>query len=143
MNDKQRGEAQKGFGAKLRKYRLAQGLSQRALAERVGVSIRSLINYEQGVCQPRDHEVLRRLARELKTSVDYLLGTSERNALEAYSNTAWNGAEAVDELVSRLTTLFAGGYLNEQDRDAAMEAISQAYWESCRASREERSKQED
>ena len=34
--------------------------------------------------------------------------------------------------------MFAGGRLSEEDRDAAMEAIQQAYWDGRRNSREKK-----
>ncbi len=129
-------EQSREFGAKLRRLRREKRLSQKVLAERVGVSIRTLINYEQGVSQPRRQSVLRRLADEFEVSVDYLLrGDQVEQELESYNWSGWHGPTAVEDLVSHLTTLFAGGYLSESDRDAAMEAISQAYWESRRSER--------
>ena len=40
------------FGALLRKYRLAAGLTQEALAERAGLSVRNIQNLEHGTNQP-------------------------------------------------------------------------------------------
>ncbi|MDO5733917.1 MAG: helix-turn-helix transcriptional regulator [Eubacteriales bacterium] len=124
------------FGSKLRKLRRAQQLTQKDLAEKIGVSTRTVINYEQGRCLPKQAQVIGLLADEFNVSADYLL--SERQnppELESFNWSGVYGKAAVEELVSRLTTLFAGGYLNENDRDAAMEAITQAYWESRRAER--------
>jgi len=56
--------------AKLRKQR---GLSQYALAERLGFSRGKLANYEQGSREP-DYETLQKLADYFEVTTDYLLG---------------------------------------------------------------------
>lgn len=40
------------FGALLKRYRLAAGLSQQALAERARLSARAISAYERGPCRP-------------------------------------------------------------------------------------------
>ncbi len=63
------------LGANLRGWRRARGLSQRALAERVGISARMLAHYERGARYP-DDKTLHALADALNISPAVLLTPS-------------------------------------------------------------------
>lgn len=54
----------------------SHGLSQKELAATVGVTESAMSYYVKGVRTPRS-DVLTRMARELETTTDYLLGTSD------------------------------------------------------------------
>jgi transcriptional regulator with XRE-family HTH domain len=60
------------MGERLRSQRLAKGLSQAQLAERVGVEQGSISKYEGGRIQI-DPSVLKRLSRELELELDYIV----------------------------------------------------------------------
>jgi transcriptional regulator with XRE-family HTH domain len=59
-------------GERIRWLRRRQHLSQRALADAIGISEQALGNYERDE-RPLPGEVARALAVELKTTTDYLL----------------------------------------------------------------------
>jgi transcriptional regulator with XRE-family HTH domain len=61
-----------GFGTMLKATREKAGLSQAALAERAGMSVRNIQNWEQGHRTPRA-QVLLRLARAVGVPVEQLL----------------------------------------------------------------------
>ena len=75
-----------------------------------------------------------RLAELLHVSADYLLSDGKEPAATHETQ----DARAADLLVKELSAMFAGGRLSEEDRDAAMEAIQQAYWDGRRISREKK-----
>ena len=64
------------FGEKLKTVRLSLNLSQSDLAEKTGISERSLYTYEQTGILPRSNN-LRKLADALNVSVSYLLDEEE------------------------------------------------------------------
>jgi transcriptional regulator with XRE-family HTH domain len=66
-----------GFGTMLKAMREKVGLSQAALAERVGVSVRNIQNWEQGHRTPRA-QVLLTLARAVGVPVEQLLSAIGR-----------------------------------------------------------------
>lgn len=119
------------FGEKVKKLRIENDLTQKELAKAIGVSTRSLINYETGHCYPRQASVVARLADRLGVTADYLLSEEPKLKLA--------GTESRDAgaLVQELAALFAGGHLSEEDRDAAMQAIQRAYWDGRKASRQD------
>lgn len=129
--------ANQNFAARLRRLRRQANLTQQELANEIGVSVRTVINYEQGRCLPRQTQVISRMGDLFGVSVDYLMSIhATPDDMEDFEWDGIRGRAAVDELVAKIAALFAGGHLSEADRDAAMEAITQAYWESRRNERQ-------
>jgi len=65
------------FGLLLKRYRLAGGLSQEALAERAGISLRAVSDLERGLNRVPRRDTLALLVRALR------LAPEEQAALEA------------------------------------------------------------
>lgn len=63
------------IGSRIRKYREELGISQRQLAERIGVSNGRVSNWEQGLNRP-DADMLAELCCVLKVSPSLLLGVN-------------------------------------------------------------------
>lgn len=61
------------FGDKLREKRIANGYTQKELANRLGISVSCYAGYEQGYREP-DFKTLVKICKELKVKSDYLLG---------------------------------------------------------------------
>lgn len=64
------------FGERIAELRNKRGLSQYALAEKLGFSRGKLANYEQGTRQP-DYETLKKIANFFDVTTDYLLGVTD------------------------------------------------------------------
>ncbi len=78
---------------RLRQFREKAGISQRALAEVIGVSQQSINKYENHNIEP-DIRTLMLLAEYFNTSVDYLIGYSDiDHRLEAIKAEDLNGEE--------------------------------------------------
>src|SRR5437870_1088599 len=58
------------FGALLRRYRLAAGLSQESLAERAHLSARAISSYERGLRRAPYRDNLRQLVEALNLSAE-------------------------------------------------------------------------
>ena len=118
------------FKERLKEKRKEAGLSQADLAARVGVTSRTIQNYELGTRKPQNVEVVQKLANILNTTTDYLLGNADRQILAAYVRGGSKAARDVEELVSEISGLFAGGELDEEEKDAVMAALTRAYWDA-------------
>lgn len=66
---------------RIKELRVAHGLSQVELAEKIGISKQSVSNWENDNIQP-SIEMLIKIARTFSVSTDYLLGEDERTFLE-------------------------------------------------------------
>ncbi len=115
------------FGEKLRALRLSNKLTQAELAASLRITSRTLINYEQDRCLPKQTEVLARIATLFNVSVDYLMNEDEV-FVPAQDKSA--PASEVQQFISEASALFAGGRLSDEDRDYVVRAINDLYWEA-------------
>lgn len=118
------------FGEKLKKLRAQANMKQEELAKELGISVRSLSNYETGLRYPKSKQTYQKLADIFNVDFNYLMDEDAvfvESALQSYGNKGRNEAY---KLLSDLTGLFAGGKLSEEDRDEIMRLMQSAYWES-------------
>ena len=106
------------FCEKVKEARTKAGLKQDELAKAIGVSLRTISNYEAGTRYPKKRETYYKMAEVLK--VEFLL-----NAESKYGS---KGARQAKELMAEVTGLFAGGELADEDLDEMMKGIQEAYW---------------
>lgn len=118
------------FKDRLRDMRVQAGITQKGLASAVGINERSIQNYELGTRKPNNMEVVQKIADALHTTTEYLLGSEETFVIEAHEKGGAKSARDVNELVSEVTALFAGGTLDENAKEGVMVAINRAYWDA-------------
>lgn len=116
------------FKERLKEKRHEANLTQAELAKKAGVSTRTIQNYELGSRKPYQIEVVQKIADALSTTTEYLLGSSGMMVAEAHEKGGAKAARDIDELVSEVTGLFAGGTLSEESLEGAMKALNDAYW---------------
>ena len=116
------------FKDRLKEKRLEAGMTQTELAEKAGVSARTIQNYEMGTRKPRNLEVIQKIAEALQTTPDYLLGSSGAYVVAAQEKGGAKAARDIEALVSEVTGLFSGGELSEESMDGAIKALNDAYW---------------
>lgn len=117
-----------GFKERLKDKRLEAGLTQAELAKKTSVTTRTIQNYEMGTRRPSNMKVVGDLATALGTTVDYLMTNADVFVVEAKEKGGSKAARDIDELVSEVTGLFAGGQLSEDALEGAMRALNDAYW---------------
>ena len=118
------------FGEKLKACRKEKQMQQKRLAELSGVSLRSIQNWESGTRRPSNLEAVRQVAQVLEVSVSELIEERELYVLEAAEKGGSGAARDVEALVTELAGLFAGGTLQEEEKDGVMAALNEAYWRS-------------
>ena len=116
------------FAEKLKRARRAKGLSQGALAAKIGVSVRTVQNYELSGMHPKQRDIYYKLAEALGVDVNYLLTEGEELIFSSYKKGGAESMRDVEELIGGVCGLFSGGSLPEEDLDAAMKAITEAYF---------------
>lgn len=117
------------FGEKVRLYRRQKRWTQRELAEQLGVSTRTVVSYENGTSYPKQRETYDRLAALFGLSRAELIAESEPTEEPLFASPEAGRAEA-ERLVTEMRAMFSGGELSEEDRDAVMRALQQAYWDA-------------
>ncbi|MCL2351855.1 MAG: helix-turn-helix domain-containing protein [Firmicutes bacterium] len=115
------------FGDKFKAMRNNAGISQEQLAGILGVTKRTIINYETNQTLPPT-DLLSKIARYFGVSIDSLVSEQEEFVALAYERGGGRGASEAEALVAQVSGLFAGGRLSDEDKDAVMRAIQNAYW---------------
>ena len=133
------------FGEIVKEARLAMNLSQTELSQLTGISERSLYTYEQLGTLPRKSNI-KKLAEALHISVSYLLDDEETGSqsyigedmflAEAREQFGARGAKEAQEVLGRVSSLFAGGDLDEEAKDVFFQALMSVYMDSKKNARE-------
>lgn len=116
------------FGEKIRTLRKERGITQTELAAELEITLRTVQNYETGGVHPKNREVYYKLARFFDVDANYFLTEDEEIVLEAYRRGGSSSAAEIGQLIDGICGLFSGGDLPQEDMDAAMRAISDAYF---------------
>lgn len=118
------------FGDKIKELRNLAKMSQQELANRAGLSLRSIQNYESNQRYPKDVAILNKLCAALNTTIEELMKEEDHFILEATSKYGSRGKKDAEVLVEEIGGLFAGGELNEEDKDKVFRAITEMYWKA-------------
>lgn len=90
------------MGEKLKSLRIEKKLTQKQVADRIGLAISAVSSYESGSRYP-SYDVLVKLARIFHVSTDYLLGMTDTRNIDV---TGLNDNEI--ELISQLVDTLRG-----------------------------------
>ncbi|KNY29489.1 helix-turn-helix domain-containing protein [Pseudobacteroides cellulosolvens] len=116
------------FGDKIKELRTLAGMSQQELASNAGLSLRSIQNYESNKRYPKDVAILNKLCKALDTTIEDLMSDKDNFVQEATAKYGTRGKKDAKKLVEEVGGLFAGGELNEEDKDKVFRAITEMYW---------------
>ena len=107
-----------GFGKKLKALREDKNLTQSELAQILGITLKTVSNYETKDMRPRKMEMYEKMANFFGVNINYLLTEEDFFIMQAGDDFGY------------MAGLFAGGDLPDEDKDALFEAIQQAYWKA-------------
>ena len=116
------------FAENLKEKRAQSGLTQAELAMKAGVTARTIQNYELGTRKPGNMVIVQRIADARGTTTEHLLSNGETLVVAAHERGGACAAKDINELVSEVTGMFAGGKLSDDALDGAMRALNEAYW---------------
>ena len=85
------------MGEKLRTLRLNRNLTQKQIADRIGLAISAISSYESGMRYP-SYETLIKLARIFHVSTDYLLGVNSKQTVDV-SNLSENQINILKNII--------------------------------------------
>lgn len=124
------------FSDKIKRSRELAGLTQRELADAVGLSQRAIAAYESDGARAR-RSTMEKLAYALNVSVKYLSDDNCTNPVEDIEQDKYieqvrplygaKGARDMSELLHDNAALFAGGELSQEQKDQFFQAVMTAY----------------
>jgi transcriptional regulator with XRE-family HTH domain len=118
------------FGEKLREQRKSLKLRQEDVSAAVGITTRTLQNYERGMSYPPDRSMYYKLADYFKVDVNYFLTEDEEFLTEAAENYGKRGRDQAEALLKQAAAMFAGGELSEEDQIAFIHEIQGLFLDS-------------
>jgi len=126
----------KTTGEKIRERRTHLGLTQTELADKIGVTLRTITKYEKQGVMPRGRN-LRELAKALGVSEIYLAndeiedetyGLEEAPYIDSVRATyGAKGANDMQNLLMQTQAMFAGGDIPQTEKDKFFQAVMEAY----------------
>lgn len=117
------------FGDNIRRIRREKGYSQQKLAEKTGLSLRSIQNYESNERYPNNIMIVKNIAVALGVTADMLLA-DDGYIFDTRDKSASKPVHDIEDMLADINAMFAGGDLSEEDKDKVMRAIMDIYWES-------------
>lgn len=90
------------FGEKLRDLRKGKDMTQTDLAKEIGVSLRTIISYENSNSYPKKREVYSKLAAFFNIDINYLLTEDEEFITKAKDKYGNRGAKQAEDLVAEI-----------------------------------------
>lgn len=127
----------KTIAEKIRDQRLALDLTQQELADRAGITNRTISNYETGAAKPRGIQ-LRRLCEVLGITEEYLMNPEIEDPSHGLESAPYveevrknYGQKWVlgsyKNFLEANQALFAGGEIPQEDKDLFFNAVMEAY----------------
>lgn len=123
------------FKERLKQLRGNAGLTQKQIADELGITVRAYQYYEEGKKYPTQPKLIK-LAEILGVSPGELLSLQDQYLMEADEKGSSRDKRRIRQLVGEMHALFAGGELSDEDKDAAIRALNDAYWTAKEMNRE-------
>ena len=118
------------FGKKIRELRTEKGLSQKELADKLGVTFRTVRGWETEGRYPKKRELYDKIAEVLECKRAFLLNEEDEFYAEVTEKYGSRGLKQAQAILDQATALFAGGELSEQDQLAFVHEIQALYLDS-------------
>ena len=115
------------FGEKLRYLREQKGLTQKQMAEVLGISLRSYVSYENRTSYPKDSMVYQRLAEFYGVTTDFLINEKDQFVADALDKYGYRGRIQAQRILNATEALCAGGSLSEDDEEAFYRHMSKIF----------------
>ncbi|MBQ8135652.1 MAG: helix-turn-helix transcriptional regulator [Clostridia bacterium] len=119
------------FGDKCKYFRTQLGFTQKQMAKKLNISLRSITAYETEGRIPTRKEVLDRMAEVFGVDKRYLLDDDFQFDIDFFKKASKSQPEALaEELLQQMNVLFAGGSLDETTKDEIFKAFNEIYFRS-------------
>ncbi len=118
------------FSERLKIKRQEAEMTQEQLAKAIGVTPRSIQNYEMGSRRPKNDQIIEKLAAALGCTYEELMGMSDVYVMNAQKKGGAKAARDMEDIVDEVVGLFAGGSMDEEAMDGVYRALTEAYWEA-------------
>ncbi|MDD7362709.1 MAG: helix-turn-helix transcriptional regulator [Peptoniphilus sp.] len=117
------------FGDKVKSLRTEKGWIQQELADELGVSVRTIKNYESGDSYPKNRLIYKKLAEIFSIDVSDLLVENELFDLPEKGDDAYDDYNVLKHSLSGLKQVFRSDKIKQEDKDIFIRKIWDLYWD--------------
>jgi transcriptional regulator with XRE-family HTH domain len=102
------------FKEKIRYLREQKELTQRQMAEMLGVSLRSYVSYENGASYPKDPTIYQELAEFYGVTIDFLINEKDQLVTDSLDMYGYRGRIQAQRILNATEVLCASSSLSEE-----------------------------
>lgn len=118
------------FGDKVRILRTEKGWIQQELADALGVSVRTIKNYELGDSYPKNRLIYKKLAEIFNVDVNDLLVENEEFQMPEKTDTSYDDYHMLKQSLIRMKQVFRSERIEQKDKDALIRKLWDLYWDN-------------
>lgn len=118
------------FGDKIKILRTEKGWIQQELADALGVSVRTIKNYELGDSYPKNRLIYKKLADIFDVEVNELLVENEEFKMPEKSDPSYGDYHALKHSLNQMKLVFRSEKIKQKDKDALVRKLWDLYWDN-------------
>lgn len=118
------------FGEKIRVLRTEKGWIQQELADALGVSVRTIKNYELGDSYPKNRLIYKKLAEIFNVDVNDLLIENEEFIMPEKTDGSYGDYHALKSSLNQMKQVFRSEKVRQKDKDVLIRKLWDLYWDN-------------